>query len=443
MRSLATRLLSDHGMLLVLVLLCAFFALATWGVQNPKGASAARQVAEKIEADFQRPHVVVISKRNPQEVEFAEALRKALEGKSASVEVLSGSPYQVRQALEELLRGGKKIDVLGCSRATAFWGVYDRVGEQYGEFADVPVVQPNQYYWSSFLQTRNLLNIANQIAVTAIIAVGMTMVIITRGIDLSVGSLVALSAVITARLIRDYAGAEQAGALGLILCSIGAITICGLFGSATGRMVTLFRAPPNIPPFIVTLAVMLIASGAAYLISEGQSINQIPESFTWLGRRADLAGIPNAVLLMIVIYAAAHLLMTRTLLGRYIYAVGGNPEAAELSGIRVRRVLTFVYTASGIMAGLGGVMLASQLKAGAPTYGLMYELYVIAAVVVGGTSLSGGEGRMAGTLIGAFIIAVIQNGMNLLGLESHTQKVVLGAVIMLAVLLDTAKKHLR
>lgn len=144
---------------------------------------------------------------------------------------------------------------------------------------------------------------------------------------------------------------------------------------------------------------------------------------------------------MIFLYVVAHILMTRTTTGRYIYAVGGNMEAARLAGIRVSLVLFFVYTLSGMLAGLGGIVMASQLKSGAPTYGLTYELYVIAAVVVGGTSLSGGEGRVFGTLIGAFIIAVIQNGMNLTNVESYTQKVVLGLVILGAVLLDRIKQQ--
>jgi ribose transport system permease protein len=134
-------------------------------------------------------------------------------------------------------------------------------------------------------------------------------------------------------------------------------------------------------------------------------------------------------------------LMSRTVLGRYIYAVGGNEEAARLAGVRVKDVLLFVYTISGLLAGFGGVVMASQLKSGAPTYGVMYELYVIAAVVVGGTSLSGGEGKILGTLIGAFIIAVIQNGMNLTNVESYTQKVVLGLVILGAVLIDRVKQQ--
>jgi ribose transport system permease protein len=203
-------------------------------------------------------------------------------------------------------------------------------------------------------------------------------------------------------------------------------------------MVTRFA----IPPFIATLAVMQVASGLAYIISKGRPIYKLPQSFVLLGRGADPAlGIPYAVLLMAGLYAAAHVLMSRTTLGRYIYAVGGNEEAARLAGVRVGSVLLFVYAACGTLAGLGGVVMASQLRSGAPTYGLMYELYVIAAVVVGGTSLSGGQGTIPGTLVGAFIIAVIQNGMNLTQVESYTQKVVLGVVILGAVLLDRLKQR--
>ena len=199
----------------------------------------------------------------------------------------------------------------------------------------------------------------------------------------------------------------------------------------------------GIPPFIVTLAMMLVGSGVAYILAKGQSIYQIPDSFVWLGRGADLLGLPNAVVLMLVLYAVAHVLMSRMRLGRYLYAVGGNREAARLSGVPVERVLLFAYVVSALLAGLGGVIMASQLKSGSATYGNMYELYVIAAVVVGGTSLSGGEGKILGTLIGAFTIAVIQNGMNLTNVESYTQKVVLGLVILAAVLLDRVRQRVR
>jgi ribose transport system permease protein len=192
----------------------------------------------------------------------------------------------------------------------------------------------------------------------------------------------------------------------------------------------------SVPPFIVTLGVMLMASGTAYRLAENQSVYQVPDSFVWLGRGTDLLRLPNAVVLMLVLYAFAHGVMTQTRFGRYLYAVGGNVEAALLSGVPVRRVIITAYLICGLLAGLGGVVTASLLKSGSPTYGGMYELYVIAAVVVGGTRLSGGKGTIPGTLAGAFIIAVIQNGMNLTNVESNTQKIVLGLVILVAVLVD-------
>ena len=218
---------------------------------------------------------------------------------------------------------------------------------------------------------------------------------------------------------------------------LAAIVAAGLVGGFSGLMITVFK----VPPFIATLAMMQVASGAAYILASGQSIYDIPNSFTWLGRGAGLFGVPNAVWLMVGLFAVAHVIMAHTRLGRYIYAVGGNAEAARLSGVRVGLILMTVYIVSGMAAGLGGVIVASQLKSSSPTYGLSYELYVIAAVVVGGTSLAGGEGKILGTLIGALIIAVIQNGMNLTGVESYRQKIVLGFVILAAVLIDRLKRR--
>jgi ribose transport system permease protein len=309
--------------------------------------------------------------------------------------------------------------------------------------ADIPglsaarVATPPAYRWPTFLLADNVRNVANQITVIAIIAIGMTMVIITAGIDLSVGSLIALSAVVTAWLIGSLGG-DNASAWAMLLSGLGGILLCGAIGAFSGFTITRFR----IPPFIATLAMMQVAAGVAYIISRGRPIYQIPSGFVLLGRGAEpLFRIPYAVILMVALYVLAHIVMTRTTLGRYIYAVGGNAEAARLSGVRVGGILLLVYTLCGLLAGLGGVIMASQLKSGAPTYGLTYELYVIAAVVVGGTSLSGGEGRIFGTLIGAFIIAVIQNGMNLTNVETYTQKVVLGLVILGAVLLDRLKQQ--
>ncbi len=367
---------------------------------------------------------------------FARTLAGVLDEANRPVfEVVMGEPADARRAIESAVAQGVDLNIVACNEVTARWGVFDRFQERYPELHDVQFVTPVPYAWSNFLKKDNLLNIANQIAVIAVLAVGMTLVIITGGIDLSVGSIIALSSVVTARLIRDYLGAEAASTGDMLIGAAAGIGVAAAIGLFSGVMVTQFR----VPAFIVTLAMMLVASGLAFILAEGQSINQLPESFVWLGREADLFKIPNAVVLMVAIYCVAHLLMSRTTLGRYIYAVGGNAEAARLSGVPVRRVLLLVYTLCGGLAGLGGVMMASQLQSGAPTYGVMYELYVIAAVVVGGTSLSGGEGKVFGTLIGALMIAVIQNGMNLTNVESYTQKVVLGSVILAAVLLDRLK----
>ena len=202
-----------------------------------------------------------------------------------------------------------------------------------------------------------------------------------------------------------------------------------------GGLVSRFK----VAAFIVTLGIMMMARGLAFMTTGGFSIDQVPDSFVWLAQ-GRLAGVPNTVILLVLIYGVAHVFMTRTRYGRYIYAVGGNAEAARLTGVPVGLVIAFVYTVSGLAAGLGGCLQASLVRAAAPNMANMYELYVIAAVVVGGTSLSGGSGKVLGTLIGAFIIAVIQNGMNLIGIQSYTQMFTLGGVIVIAVLLDKARQ---
>ena len=431
-----SRLLSDYGMMLVLILLCVFYSFSTMTEQNPRGADAAEQVALQIERDFDAgAGIAVVAKTNSEHALFSRTLRTLLEEQGYTrVELIEGEPAEVRAAFERLDSLGVRIDAIALPQD--YRTIVSNIQSRVPGMSQAAIVAPRSYRWPTFLLASNLRNVANQIVVIAIIAVGMTMVIITAGIDLSVGSLIALSAVVAAWIIREMGGADASVGV-MWLASIVAILMCGLVGFASGITITHFK----VPPFIATLAVMLVASGFAYILSRGESIYEIPDSFVWLGRGADFFSIPNAVLLMVIIYILAHILMTRTTLGRYIYAVGGNPEAARLSGIRVNYVLLFVYTVCGMMAGLGGIVQASQLKSGAPTYGLLYELYVIAAVVVGGTSLQGGEGRIMGTLVGAFIIAVIQNGMNLTGVESYTQKVVLGFVILLAVLLDMLKKR--
>ncbi|MBI3823429.1 MAG: ABC transporter permease [Planctomycetes bacterium] len=428
--ALAARFLADYGMLLVLAGLCVFLSVRTIAEQHPTGAAAARQLADVIVAQTPaNAQIVILARDGADDQEFTATLqdRVVASGRSVAARV-NGQPFDAAQALQRLRDGKVKIDAFAVTEEVDNWDIFRG-------FEQTPRLRPTSYYWSTFLTPANLLNIANQIAVIAIMAIGVTMVIIAGGIDLSVGSLLALSAVVAAYLIRAVGGAYEASALSMTLCCVGAILVCGLVGLGTGFLVTAFR----VPAFIVTLGVMLIARGAAGKLSQGQSIFQLPEAFTWLGRESAFGFIPNAVVLMLLLYAVAHFVMAHTVLGRYIYAAGGNREAARLSGVPVERVVMCVFVVSGALAGLGGVILASQFKSGSPTYGVMYELYVIAAVVVGGTSLSGGEGKILGTLIGAFVIAVIQNGMNLLGLGSYDQQIVLGVVLVLAVLFDRVK----
>ncbi len=429
------RIFADHGMVFVLLLLCGFFSIVTLSEQQPAGATAAKLVAEDIDQLFGKDaRVLVVTGLLPDDAIFADTLSAALRRMGCHVEVVKGEPRDARQALKRLAAEPTptKLSVIACTATTAGWLALKDIDKDFPALGAPIVVKAKSYRWPNFLKPDNLLNIANQIAVIAIVAVGMTMVIIAGGIDLSVGSLIALSAVLSARLIRDYAGGTQAGALGCILCCGAGIAACAAAGVFSGSLITRF----GIPPFIATLGMMLIGNGSAYLLAKGESVYQLPESFVWLGRGTGFFGLPNAVALMLGLYVVAYLLMSQTRLGRYFYAVGGNREAAHFSGLPVNRVLLIAYAFSGMLAGLGGVVMASQLKSGSPTYGQMYELYVIAAVVVGGTSLEGGKGQMFGTLTGALIIAVIQNGMNLTGIESYTQKVVLGLVILIAVLLD-------
>jgi ribose transport system permease protein len=410
-------------MAIVLLLLCIYYSCATLQSRQLSGPAAVDDVAKKISKP--NPTIILVAGLSSEDQEFTQLLSTKIK-----IGRILHDPPSARAAIQD-----HPPDFIIATNDTIKW--LPSVLERISAAKNIPLITPGTSRFPTFLQKDNLLNIADQVVVIAIIAVGMTMVIITGGIDLSVGSLVALSAVIAGLLIRDHAGGAGAKPAALLMCSLAAILAAGLVGAFSGAMITFFR----VPPFIVTLGMMRVTSGLAYIFSAGQSIYDIPQSFTWLGRGVTVFGIPNAVILMVAVFAIAHIIMSRTKLGRYIYAVGGNPEAARLSGVRVGLILMTVYIISGMVAGLGGVILASQLKSSSPTYGQAYELYVIAAVVVGGTSLSGGQGKILGTLIGALIIAVIQNGMNLTGVESYRQKVVLGLVILGAVLLDKLKQR--
>ena len=276
-----------------------------------------------------------------------------------------------------------------------------------------------------FLTVSNLLNVAQQTAINAIIAVGLTFVIISGGIDLSVGSLVAFSGVVLASLLQREVPLPLA---------LGACLVTGLAcGLVNGLLITLGR----LPPFIATLGVMSVARGGALLYTDGRPISGFAENFRWLAT-GEVLLVPAPVVLMVLVYAAAHFVLRRTRFGRYTFAIGGNEEAALLSGVDVRWNKTAVYAVSGALSALAGVVLTARLNSAQPIAGINYELDAIAATVIGGTSLLGGQGSVIGTLIGALIMGVLRNGLNLLGVSSFVQQVVIGAVIVLAVLMDTA-----
>jgi len=275
-----------------------------------------------------------------------------------------------------------------------------------------------------------------------VLAVGQTLVIITAGIDLSVGSLIALTGV----LMAGFMVGQPSEALCLLIAVGVGVGTGGVAGVVNGWPVVKF----NLPPFITTLAMMLMARGLAFLYSGGRPIEINNAAFNaigggtilpGIGKFIGLPGIPVPVIVMLGVVLAGHFLLTQTRFGRYVYAIGGNEEAARLSGINVGAVKMGVYIICGALAGLASLLLAGRLSTGIPQSGSGYELQSIAAVVVGGTSLMGGRGSIVGTFVGALLIGVLNNLMNLLNVQSYAQEVVLGAVILIAVLLDELRKR--
>ena len=296
----------------------------------------------------------------------------------------------------------------------------------------------------NFFTAGNLTNVLRQITYNAILAVGQTFVIITAGIDLSVGSLIELTGVVMAQ----FANASHLGGPAVII----ATTIVGvLVGALAGLINALPVVRLGLPPFITTLAMMLMARGLAFKLSHGQPVPLNTDAFQNLGigyalpgllKPIGLPGIPWAVLWMIVVVVVFAVLLVRTRFGRYVLAIGGNEEAARLAGINVVRVKTAVYMISGTCAAIVGFLYMALFSSGSPQTGTGDELLEsIAAVVVGGTSLMGGRGSVIGTFFGALLIGVLYNAMNLLNVDSYLQKVLLGAVILLAVVLDELRKR--
>ena len=278
-----------------------------------------------------------------------------------------------------------------------------------------------------FLSGSNLISVIRQFSFYGILAVGMCMVIITAGIDLSVGSVFALSGVMACIAITDWSLPVPVGVL------IG-LAVGGVMGYFNGFCVTILK----LPPMIATLGTMSIARGMAYTITGGYPIGSLPDAFKFLGL-GYIAGIPTPIVLMVVLAILAILFLQKTVIGRWIYAIGGNEEGARISGVRVNSVKRLVYAISGVMAAVSGIAMAARLGVGQSTAGQSYEMDAIAAVVIGGASLSGGSGSIIGAIIGAAIMGVLRNGLVLLDVSAYWQQTVIGAVIILAVALDNLR----
>ncbi|HLR67670.1 ABC transporter permease subunit [Virgibacillus alimentarius] len=277
----------------------------------------------------------------------------------------------------------------------------------------------------NFFTLNNILNLLRQVSVNALIAFGMTFVILTAGIDLSVGSLLALGSALTAGLLSSGVDPMLSMLIGLLI------------GLALGAVNGLIITKGKVAPFIATLATMTIFRGATLVYTGGKPITGLSDSvsFQMIGK-GYVFGVPFPAVIMMIAFVILFFVLRNTVFGRQVYAVGGNEEASILSGIKTDRVKVWVYALTGMLSVLAGIIITSRLNSAQPTAGTMYELDAIAAVVIGGTSLAGGRGRIAGTLVGALIIGVIDNGLNLLNVSSFYQQIVKGGVILLAVLMD-------
>jgi inositol transport system permease protein len=277
-----------------------------------------------------------------------------------------------------------------------------------------------------FLKSANIINIFKQVAVIGTLAYGVTLIIITEGIDLSSGSVVALVGVVSASF------ATMGGNIYIaILAGLFAGALCG---AANGIVI----AKTGIPPFIVTLGMMTIARGAALLYSGGKPIGHINPSFLYIGA-GKIGWLPVCVLIFLLMGLLSHVILRKTKFGKAIYAIGGNEKAALICGLNVKKVKIIIYTYAGLMSAIGGLMLTARVSSGNPTAGLSYELDAIASVVIGGTSLSGGSGFISGTIIGALIIGVLNNGLMLLGVSPYWQQIIKGLIIVGAVVLDASR----
>lgn len=275
----------------------------------------------------------------------------------------------------------------------------------------------------TFMTLSNISNVFTQVSTNAIIAVGMTFVILTGGIDLSVGSTVAISGALAASIIKSTNN---------IFLAVLAAAIVGI---AIGIINGLLISKGKLQAFIVTLATMTIFRGATLVFTSGTPISKLPEKFVEIGN-GKLGFIPIPVVITVIVLIISIYILTQTRFGRYLYALGGNEDSARLSGINTTKIKTLVYVISGFASSIAGIIIASRIGSASPNAGTSFELDAIAAVVIGGTSLAGGEGKITGTIIGALIIGVLNNGLNLMNVSPFYQSIVKGLVILIAVLLD-------
>lgn len=280
---------------------------------------------------------------------------------------------------------------------------------------------------NSFLTATNLLNVLRQVSINGILAIGMTFVVLTGGIDLSVGSIVAFCGIVSAGMIRDVKLPIPV----VILISL-------LIGIVMGCFNGYFVAYWNAAPFVVTLSLMTIARGMTYVYSGGRPISPLPEKFLLIGKGSFL-GLPIPAVLLLIVFIVSYLVLRYFRIGRYIYAVGGNENSAIVSGINVRMVKMITYAVSGCLCGLAAIILTARVSAGLPQAGQSYELDAIAATVIGGTSLSGGRGRLWGTVLGVLLLGIVSNGLDLLNVSSFYQQIVKGVIILGAILIDSKR----
>lgn len=280
-----------------------------------------------------------------------------------------------------------------------------------------------------FLTWGNWTNIIRQTAINGILAVGVTFVILTKGIDLSVGAVMALAGAVGASL------ATSSNPHNIVLVLFAACAVGAVLGWLNGAAV----AKLSLPPFVVTLGMLSVARGLTYIYTDGQPIPNLSDPLLWLGS-GSLLGIPVPIILLVLVFGVCWFVLRHTVFGRHVYAVGGSERSAATSGIQVSRVITLAYVVSGLLAALAGMVLTARTTAALPQAGVAYELDAIAAVVIGGTSLSGGKGTLVGTLFGALIIGTINNGLDLMGVSSYYQQVVKGLIIVGAVMLDASRR---